>query len=238
MSLQDSVRRVCGLPQHAPPLCASPRRGAGYALTVIALPMLLGVAALAIDLGLMSVAAERVQHVADLSALAGATCGTDESGSVALADETATTNNAFSDWQVDTVVTTFGPGQEVPGYRTLGLREHVTDVTATTEFEFAFARIFGLEGATIVRRSAALSEVWRNRLADGFIFAGETDPAVTGVYVEGSRCSFNGSIHSNTCMSLSGSSMSVTGDIRYRNHYEQSGPIFSHVGELNMAPIT
>jgi hypothetical protein len=144
MSLQDSVRRVCGLPQHAPPLCASPRRGAGYALTVIALPMLLGVAALAIDL---------------------------------------------------------------------------------------FARIFGLEGATIVRRSAALSEVWRNRLADGFIFAGETDPAVTGVYVEGSRCSFNGSIHSNTCMSLNGSTMSVSGAIRYRNHYEQNGQL----GELDCA---
>ncbi|HCA47152.1 MAG TPA: hypothetical protein DEP45_07225, partial [Armatimonadetes bacterium] len=214
------------------------RRGTGYTLTVVALPVLLGVAALAVDLGLMSVAAERVQHVADLAALAGATRGTDETGAVVLADETASSNNAVSNRQVDIVVTTYGPGQEVPGYRSLGLREHVTDVVATTRFDFAFARIFGLEAATITRHSAALCEVWRNRLADGFIFAGETDPAVTGVYVEGSRCSFNGSIHSNTCMSLNGSTMTVNGDIHYRNRFEQGGPSFAHTGSLIPTPIS
>ncbi len=207
-------------------------------MVVLSLPMLLGVAALVIDLGMMSLAAQRVQHVTDLAALAGATRVEDTAASTAAADETAETNNSFSNWQVDTATTIYGPGDTVPGYRTLGYREYVTDVTGTTDFDFAFARIFGLERATITRRSAAVCEVWRNRLARGFIFAGSTDPSVWGVYSDGLSNQFNGSIHSNTGVSLNGGGNVVTGDILYRNAYEQNGPDFTLDGAVIETPVT
>ncbi|MFW6155759.1 MAG: pilus assembly protein TadG-related protein, partial [Armatimonadota bacterium] len=116
--LSPDVRNI----SRSPVLCSSAghRRGATYVVTVVALPILLGVAALAIDLGLMHLAAQRVQNVADTAALAGATRAADASGSVTAADQTTAANNAVSAWQVDTTVTTWGPGDSVPGFRTLG----------------------------------------------------------------------------------------------------------------------
>lgn len=96
MSLQDLNQRFCVLttvPLRS--LKRSPRRGSGHMLTVLALPALLGVSALAVDLGLMGVAAQRVQHVADLAALGGATRITDQTAAVATADETTETNNSL-----------------------------------------------------------------------------------------------------------------------------------------------
>ncbi|MGI5819020.1 MAG: TadE/TadG family type IV pilus assembly protein [Armatimonadota bacterium] len=218
--------------------CRSRRRGTAYVLTVIALPMLLGVGALAIDLALMGLAAQRVQNVADTAALAGATHGADSAASAVAAGQTTGTNNAFSNWQVDATISTYGPGETVPGFRTLGYREHVTAVSGTTDFEFIFARVFGLERAPIRREAAAMSEVWRNRLAEGFVFAGSSDPGVCGIYSDGQGNRYNGSIHSNTGISLNGKDNVLTGDIRYRNSYQQNAPNFTHQGELIVTPVT
>ncbi len=217
--------------------CRERRRGGTNVLFVLALPILLGVGALAIDLALMSLAAQRVQNVADTAALAGAVQVADTTASEVAVDQTAGTNNDFSPWQVNTTVTRYGPGQEVPGFRTLGYREHVVAVEGTTNFTFAFARLFGLEQATVTRDAAAMCEVWRNRLAEGFVFAGSTDPAVWGVYSDGKDNQFGGDIHSNTGISMNGLNNTVTGDIKYRNAYEQSGDGFTHYGTVMETPV-
>jgi len=211
--------------------CRSRRSGSTYILTVVALPVLIGIGALAVDLALMGLAAQRVQNVADTAALAGAVHGTDASAAVAAAGQTAGSNNLFSNWEVDAAITAYGPGETVPGFRALGYREHVTAVNGTTDFQFIFGRIFGLEQATVRRQSAAMCEVWRNRLANGFIFAGSSDPGVWGVYSDGLGNNFAGSIHSNTGVSLKGKDNLVTGDIRYRNAFD-TGPNFTLDGDL------
>lgn len=218
--------------------CSHRRRGSAYALTVVALPVLLGVGALAVDLAIMGLAAQRTQDVADTAALAGAVRAMDPSAAVVTADQTAATNNGFSTWHVDTTTTTYGPGQVVPDFRELGYREHVTAVTGTTEFRFLFGRVFGLDRITITRSSAAMCEVRRNRLAEGFIFAGETDPAVVGIHLDGAGNTLNGSIHSNTCVRLDRDYQTVIGDIRYRNSHYQSGAYFTHEGQLIETPVT
>lgn len=222
-----TVARTCVSNQ-----CRGKRRGSTHIITLVALPVLLGIGALAIDLALMGLAGQRVQNVSDTAALAGAVKAADAAGAITAADQTTTSNNEFSTWQVDGTTTTYGPGQQVPGFRTLGYREHVTEVVGTTDFQFLFARLFGLEQATITRDSAAMCDVWRNRLAEGFIFAGSTDPAIYGVYSDGLGNNFNGSMHSNTSMCLNGADNVVTGDIRYRNAFAQNGPGFTHDGDL------
>jgi len=214
------------------------RRGSSYALAIAFLPVLLGIAALAVDISLMGLAAQRVQNVADTAALAGATRIADATGAVSAADQTAATNNLFSNWQVDTAIATYAPGESVADFRSLGHREYVTEVVGTTEYRFAFGRIFGLERATITRRAAALCEVWRNRLAEGFIFAGSSDPNVWGIYSDGKENHFNGNIHSNTSITIRGDGNVITGDIRYRNVWDQQGPNFTHDGDLIETPVT
>lgn len=217
--------------------CRAQRSGAVYPLMVVALPVLLGVAALAIDLALMGLAAQRVQNVADTAAIAGAIKGTDAAKAVTASERTAVSNNdCASAWQVQTTATTYGPGETVPGFRTLGYREHVIAVDGATEFSFIFGRIFGLEQTTVSRSAAAMCQVWRNRLAEGFIFAGATDPGVVGVYSDGQANRFNGSIHSNTGVHLGGKDNIVTGDIRYRNDFGH-GPAFTHNGDLIVTEV-
>ncbi len=207
-------------------------------ITVIALPTLLGVGALAVDLALMSLSAQRVQNVVDTAALAGAVQGADASAAVLAANQTAAGNNTGSPWPVDTIVTAYGPGDTVPGFRALGYREHVTEVSGATDFRFVFGRIFGLERATVRRDAAAMCEVWRNRLGEGFIFAGSTDPSVWGIYSDGLRNNFDGSIHANTGISLNGKDNTLSGDIRYRHSFTQNGPGFVHDGDVIETPVT
>ncbi|MGD9495784.1 MAG: pilus assembly protein TadG-related protein [Armatimonadota bacterium] len=203
------------------------RRGSVYALSVVALPVIIGAAALAIDLGMMTNAAQRVRHVADSAALAGAACYRDERGAEAIVRDIVNTNNEGSPWQVTPEARFWGPGQYVPGYGTLGPRECAADVVGHTQFRFAFARVLGLDTADIARRAVARATLRRNDLSGGCIFAGATEPGVYGVGIDGAGVTINSSIHSNTGVYFSGPNMTVTGDITYRNAYDQGGQYFT-----------
>ncbi len=213
------------------------RRGSVYALIMVALPVLVGAGALAVDLGLMTTAAQRVRHVSDTAALAGARCHGDASGTELAVEQIVGANNATSPWQVSPQMRCFAPGDEVPGHGPLGPREYAVEVTGQTQFHFGFARLLGLETADIARRSVARATVLRNRLQDGFLFAGSTDPTVYGLGILGDGICIDGSIHTNTGVYLRGSDMTVTGDVHYKNAYHQDGANFTVGGEVCEADV-
>ncbi|MEA3401226.1 MAG: pilus assembly protein TadG-related protein [Armatimonadota bacterium] len=213
------------------------RRGSVSSLTVAALPVLMGVAALVFDIGAMTLAVQRVQDVTDAAALAGA-ANTAELGSRDVAvSETVAANNNASPWQVTSTVHYYVPGDEVPGCGTLGHRQYAAEVVGQAEFEFSFAKALGAEQVTLERGALARAELWRNGLSDSFIFAASTDPGVDGITLNGSGNTLNGSIHSNTGVYINGSNLSVTGDVEYRNDLDISGSGFSVGGQTVAADI-
>ncbi|MGC9317845.1 MAG: pilus assembly protein TadG-related protein [Armatimonadota bacterium] len=202
------------------------------------MPVLLGVSAFAFDIGGMILAAQRVQDVSDAAALAGAANAAEPGVRDNSLNGTMAANNASSPWQVTTSrARFFVPGEEIAGYGTLGHRDYAAEVIGETGYDFTFARIFGLDQTDIRRRAVAVATLWRNRLADGFIFAGSTDPSVYGVTVEGSRNTLNGTVHSNTGVYINGSNNTIDGSIEYRNDLHIDGPEFSMTGQKTVGPV-
>ena len=149
--------------------CRGPRRGSPFLVTMVALPVLLGAAALAIDLSTLILAAQYSQTVADQAALAAATklpyqtiaAGTIDSMAVANNDENSSWH-AVIDPSAD--VEMFSQGETAPGYGELGAGASAVKVTAHTETEFHFARMFGIDSATARRSATAVRAVFN----DGF----------------------------------------------------------------------
>ncbi len=220
------------------------RRRAGTAsmLIIVALPTLFGVAALAIDLSLMGSAAQRVHHVTDAAALAGARYQCEAPGATAAVDAVVALNNAGSPWSVGCEARHYGPGEEIPGYGTLGPHEYATATTGNTRFDYCFARALGLQHIEITRTAVAAATVLHNRMGNRFIFAGATSPWFYGVVIEGAGNVIDGSVHSNTGVYLNGADMTVSGNIAYRNLYSRDGPNFTlggtvGVGEVEPYPV-
>ncbi len=213
------------------------RSGTASMLTILALPTLFGVAALAVDLSLMSSAAQRVHSVTDAAALAGARYRCESVGSAYAVDQVIAVNNADAPWQVVHEAQYYAPGQQVPGYGTLGPHEYAAAVTGRTRFDYCFARALGLDSIEITRRAVATSIIWRNNMGDRFIFAGATDPSVYGVVIEGGGNFIGGSIHSNTGVYLNGADTTVSGDIAYRNRFRRDGPNFTLGGSLSAGEV-
>jgi len=213
------------------------RSGTASMLTILALPTLFGAAALAIDLSLMGSAAQRVHHVTDAAALAGARYQCEPLGSACVVDQVLALNNADSPWQVGCQAQYYGPGQEIPGYGALGPHEYAAATTGKTRFDYCFARALGLDNIEITRSAVATATVLRNRMGNRFIFAGATDPWVYGVAIEGAGNLIDGSIHSNTGVYLNGADMTVSGDIAYRNLFVHDGPNFTLGGSLGVGEV-
>ncbi|MGC9317843.1 MAG: pilus assembly protein TadG-related protein [Armatimonadota bacterium] len=215
----------------------SGRRGSVSSLTIAVLPVLMGVAALVFDVGGMILAVQRVQTVTDAAALAGAANAAEVGSRDVAVSSTVAANNDASPWRVTSTVDYYVPGDEVPGYGTLGHRQYAAEVVGRAEFEFSFARAFGAERIALERRAVGRAELWRNRLSDSFIFAGSTDPAVDGIAIHGSGNTLNGTLHSNTGVCIDGSNVSIAGDVEYRNDLEISGSGFSIGGQTLAADI-
>lgn len=131
------------------------RRGAIGPYVVMSVVVLLGMAALVVDVGRLTLAAQRAQDVADSAALAGATRLPRQDAARVTALGTVTANNEVSSWlQADCSsadISFYGPGDVVEGYGELGMWSYAVAVTARVPVEYGFARILGIDGAVATR---------------------------------------------------------------------------------------
>lgn len=210
------------------------RRGATYMIVLVAMPALLGAAACAVDLSLMSAAGQRVQNVVDQAALSGARSYADEATARAVAEQVVAANNAEATWQVSTETVIYSPGQTVPGYGTLGPQQYAVDITGQAQFSYMFGRFLGLETTQVRRRAAARLDLDSGGAGTAFIWAGATQPGYDAVKVFGQQTTVLGTIHSNSDIFLGG--IDITGDLNYVGDVKLVGGV-QHDGDTVQVPI-
>ncbi len=136
-------------------LGADNQKGVVMAWVAIALVVLVGMAALTIDVGQLCIAAQIAQHVADAAALAGGPELPDYSEAEQVALSLVAVNNESSGGfqaSCDAAdISLWGPGETIPDFGLLGDYAWGMQVLAHVPVQYAFARLFGLEGATISR---------------------------------------------------------------------------------------
>ncbi len=131
------------------------RRGVAGTWVAVTLIALLGMAALVIDVGKLTIAAQRAQDMADCAALAGATRlpYTDVARATAL--RTMLSNNTegvgMTSYCSSEDVTFYYPNDDVPDYGALGQWAHAITVTARVPVEYGFAKVVGISGAVAER---------------------------------------------------------------------------------------
>jgi len=121
----------------------------------VTLVTLLGMAALAIDLGRLTIAAQRAQDMADCAALAGATRLPYVDVARATALRTVLSNNnegvGMTSFCSSEDVVFYYPNDEIPDYGQLGQWAHAMTVTTRVPVEYGFANVVGLRGAVAER---------------------------------------------------------------------------------------
>ncbi|MGD9498401.1 MAG: pilus assembly protein TadG-related protein [Armatimonadota bacterium] len=134
-------------------------RGVATVWVAVALTSLLGAAALSIDIGMLVLAAQRSQDVADSAALAGAQRLPYESEVRAIALETVQANNVDAvGWEVactNADIRILSPG-EIAGSVPLGPWSYGVEVTVHGPVQFGFARVLGMNTATAHRTAVAI----------------------------------------------------------------------------------
>ncbi|MCD6362333.1 MAG: hypothetical protein J7M38_15860 [Armatimonadetes bacterium] len=122
---------------------------------VTAMLALLAMAALVVDVGRLTIAAQRAQDIADSAALAGANRLPNQDQARATALRTIIANNDTSSWlQVGCSsedIVFYGPGDVVPDYGELGMWSYAMKVTVRVPVEYTFARALGIGGAVATR---------------------------------------------------------------------------------------
>lgn len=216
----------------------TPRRGAIFALLLIALPSLMLAAALSVDVGQMVLAKSRSQNAADFAALAGAyaaiTDGPTQACHVA-SDYFAANRCGGRDTITPQVIQSLADGyvyQVGPARVTVrcpyassrgqslgypASRTVFVEAVETIPTPFmAIARISSVD----VRASAvAASKV----SGIGCLFAKDNRSSVTGITFNGSRVECLGSAHSNSKIVINGSHSHFTDLVEYRYHITVNG---------------
>lgn len=132
------------------------RRGVAMAVMATALLVLLGVAGLSIDVGLLVVAANECQIMADAGTLAGAQELPDAVTADVTARSVALKNGSHVEADRYTVgVTTFVNGEEVPGYGPAP-EKGALRVTVSKLVNHRFLKVLGRESSTVTRSAAAV----------------------------------------------------------------------------------
>ncbi len=138
------------------------QRGAILPLVVIMLTALLGVAALTVDIGLLAIAAQQAQDVADAAALGAVAEVPDYTSARATASSLVDANNesgaAFEATcsSANGDIAFWAPHEVIPDYGALGSSTYGVRVTVHIPVEYVFAPVLGLTGATVTRSSTAL----------------------------------------------------------------------------------
>ena len=137
------------------------------ALTVFALLVILGAAALTMDVGLLTAGVQRAQEVADAAAHGAGMCLPDATTGRIRAWNLVTANNDadtglqavvrcyVTDWDGTPTagpdVVFYGPWDYVPDFGLLGHYARAVRVTAHVPVQFTFAKVLGFEGANPTR---------------------------------------------------------------------------------------
>lgn len=137
------------------------RRGSIFALMVVALVALVGIAAFAMDVGRAILAAQVAQNVADASAIAGVSKTVNATPSVTLTriGDTVAANNLGAAMPVtwsSSEVNLYDGGQTVAGYGTLGAYEEGVRVVTHIPVTYYFAPMLGISGTTVTRTASAV----------------------------------------------------------------------------------
>lgn len=132
-------------------------------MTALILVVLLGCAALAIDVGRVVLAAQIAQNAADAGALAGAPLLRDPSVAIAAAQSAVTANNEGKGAYAVTCTYTAGsttsdiiyypPGSTVPGYGLLGPYAKALRVNCRLTVAYSFGRALGLTTTQVARQA-------------------------------------------------------------------------------------
>ncbi len=184
--------------------------GQALAAAVLAFTVLVGCAALAVDLGTAYVVQQRLQSAADEAALAAARVlaqSGDSAGVVEAALEYAELNGVPRD---NTAVT-------VP----CGGDPYQVEVICTRRMNYVFAGVLGHERGTVQARAVAECQTLRGPF-DYAVFSGNTNfelPFNTG------STTVNGSIHSNDRLALRSGGITVNGDAEAVNRLSMNGGI-------------
>lgn len=145
------------------------RKGVVIPWVAMILVILVGMAALTIDVGRLCFAAQRAQDGADAAAMAGGSALPDYTEAESLVLDMADSNNEESPQGYQVVCSSadiefWGPGETVPNFGLLGPAAWATRVTVHVPMEYAFAKVLGLNETTITRsctvvRMPAVGEV-------------------------------------------------------------------------------
>lgn len=197
---------------------AGRRKGVVGVWVAIAMLALLGMAALVIDIGRVSIAAQQIQAIVDAAALAGAAKLPAQRNAEASLQRTISANNQLNTACMVSCVPAndviyYGPGETVPDCGALEAEENAITVTGHAIVDYSFARIFGVSNATVTRSATAKAGVGNGR---GMLFAGETNPNIEGIRFNGSGVTVEGTIHSNCNIRMTGVGHHITGDVKYR----------------------
>ena len=137
------------------------RDGSVYAMVILAMVALVGMAAFSMDVGRAVLAAQRAQEVADAAAIAAASGPINQVSSTTMGriDGIVSANNAAGNFAVNWAssgVTLFTGGQTVLGYGLLNSYEEAVRVTTQVPVKYHFAPMLGIAGTTVTRQATAV----------------------------------------------------------------------------------
>ena len=137
-------------------------RGTVAVMVVLGLMALLGMAALTIDVGLLCLAAQQAQDVADAAALGAALEVPDyTSGRTVALSLVEANNESYAGFQATCSsdngdILFWGPHETVPDYGSLDSSTYGVRVSVHIPVEFVFAPVVGLTGTTVTRSSTSV----------------------------------------------------------------------------------
>ena len=169
--------------------------GQSIILVALAITLLCGVAAIVVDVGMVSVSQGNMQNAADAAALAAARDLPSASTAKTTAVKYAGLNGADA---AGTKVTTPYKGNA-----------NRVEVVCTKTVEYTFARVIGLESTVVTARSVAEKSGGIGGCFGYAVFSGG-DNLLLGMY--SSSLNITGSVHSNYSLMITGSSQTITGN--------------------------
>lgn len=183
-----------------------------------------GIAALAIDLGLLQDERSDSQNAADLGALRAAWAACNGEPDPVAAGLATVALNGYSAADGDTVTIT-SAGDE-------------WTATIGTDISTVFSGIFGVSSLTTSADAVAECQV----LSGGnyAIFAGASQCAPSDTFIlgfPGSNSTFNGDIHTNQNLEINGSNIDINGTGTYVGSYSPSGTVNWNPGASNPTDV-
>ena len=170
--------------------------GQSILLVVISIAMLCGVAALVVDVGMVSMTEGQLQNAADAAALAAA----NDLPSASTAKSTALTYAALNGvTAANTTATTPYKGNA-----------NKIEVVCSETMQYSFARIFGLSSEVVSARAVAEKTGATGGCFGYAVFSGGNSNLL-GMY--SSNLTINGSVHSNYSLMITCSTQTISGNV-------------------------